>query len=600
MKRWALCMLGFTLAVGLLSCSTSTTSGGSGGGGSNGSNPNSRINPNANPSSFSAGGGTTTLTWSTNTVNISGTLILTYTTGACTTTATINDGVALSPVISGTANATIGATTIFCFRLFQNGTEIDSNALTVTVSGSGGGGGGGGSGSVTATPTVFYADGPLTSLILRIQGTGFTAADSFILSPQTRWATGVTRQFVNSTEWDYFISLDNEHFSPGWLYFTFCPASGTTCATAVPLAFIGNQNTAVVNPSGNLFQLDQAQGLTDPRSNGYVYEFQPSGAGSSAILHANGAGLMGAFYNSIAVDNWYSAWDPLFNLDGAIWSIVAGLPLPHGQISGGVSNLLASSVLDHYACSVFQIVVSNTGSVVCTSDITAGSLIKTAVGPSSLAPWGVAMVRTYNPSATDPTKVASNNYYAVVYARGDAAVRRYDIATALDGSIATITQPKGVILPGFTAQGSNQGVWTEGWWIVAFNPAYTYPTASPLLGKVAVLSRVDRKLAVVDVNNLSQANLFELDLGTADLKALGDPMRLAADPANGKLIVAFADLSGTTPITRFISVDPTVTPLTYTKLASTSTLLASGLAVSIDGSTLFVCMQSTCLAYNNN
>lgn len=599
MKRWAPCLV-LSLLIILVGCS-STSGGGSGSSGSS-----SRINPTASPASFAVGGGTTTLNWSTNSVGISGTLVLTYTTGACTTGSTIDSvgAVTLSPVISGTANATIGATTIFCFHLFQNGTEIDSNALTVTVAGSGGGGGGGGggTGSVTLTPTIFYADGPLTSLILRVQGTGFTSADSYTLRPQARWITGVTPQFVSSTEWDYILTLDDEHFTPGWASFTFCPAAATTCSAAINLAFIGNQNTAVVNSSGSLFQLDQAQGISNPLANGIVYEFQPaagSGSGSATVLQANGVGLMGTFYNSIAVDNWYSAWDPLFNLDGSIYSIVAGLPLAHGQISGGVSNLLASTVLDHFGCSVYQIVVSVTGSVICSSDITAGSAIKTAVGPSSLAPWGVAMVRTYNASTTNPYAVASNNYYAVVYARGDAAVRRYDMGLALDGTISTITQPKGVILPGFTAKGSTQGVFTDGWWIVAFNPAYSYPTASPLLGMVAVLSRPDRKLAVTNVNNLNQANLYTLDLGTTALKALGDPMRLVADQANGKLIVAFADLSGTAPITRFISVDPKVTPLTYTVMTTTSTLMASGLTVSIDGQTLYVCMQNTCSAYDN-
>jgi hypothetical protein len=584
MKQWALCLLVLSLAAGLLSCSSTVS--GSGGG-------TSLVSLTATPSTITSGS-TSTLSWATNTTGLTGTLAL-----------SINNGVGtVSPIVSGAVSVTPAATTTYVATLTQNGTTIAVTTATVTVSGSGGGGGGSSS-TVTAVPQVFYSDGPLSSVTVRILGSGFTSADTFTVAPSL-WGTGnITPHYVNSTEWDYIFTLDSMHFSPGWITFQFCPAASNTCSTssaapaAINLAFIGNQNTAVVNPDGNLFQLSQAQGYVNPLANGYVYEYEPVGSGATTTLYPNGTGaLLGAFYNSIAVDNIASsAWDYLFSLDGTIYSFVASLPLTHGQISGGVSNLTASSVLDHYGCSVYQIVVSATGSVVCTSDITAGSSIKTAVGPSSLAPWGVAMVRTYNASSTDPTQVASNNYYAVVYARGDAAVRRYDFGLATDGSISTITQPKGVVLPEFTTKGSTSGLWTDGWWIVAFNPAYSYPTASPLLGKVAVLSRYDKKLAVLVVDNLTLSMV-----GVVDLNAYGDPIRMAADQTNGRVIIAFANPSSQT--TSFVAVDMTPTlpwsaEPAVTQLTSTATLLATGLAVSPDGTTLYACSRQTCQALAN-
>ena len=108
-------------------------------------------------------------------------------------------------------------------------------------------------------------------------------------------------------------------------------------------------------------------------------------------------------------------------------------------------------------------------------------------------------------------------------------------------------------------------------------------------GRVAVLSRPDKALAIVDVPSITTVQ---------SVTFTGDPIRVAANPALGTAVVAFADpLATGGPVTRFVSVNMTTGAVTA--LTSTSSLLATGLGVSVDGNTIYSCSRSTCEMVTN-
>jgi hypothetical protein len=113
---------------------------------------------------------------------------------------------------------------------------------------------------------------------------------------------------------------------------------------------------------------------------------------------------------------------------------------------------------------------------------------------------------------------------------------------------------------------------TPGWQLVAFK-------SGPALGTAALLSEADNQLVFVDLNKGQEIRRVTIS---------GLPFNLAVDNTNGLVVVAVANL--TTGVSQFERVDPasgTVTPI-----QTTSTLLATGIAVSNDGSSLFVANNS--------
>lgn len=103
----------------------------------------------------------------------------------------------------------------------------------------------------------------------------------------------------------------------------------------------------------------------------------------------------------------------------------------------------------------------------------------------------------------------------------------------------------------------------------------------------AFLSETERVLIFVDLNTGQEFRRVTLS---------GAPFRIAADNANGAVIVASADgVTGSTRFTRIAVTTGAITPLT-----STTSLLAVGLAVSSDGTKLYCAMRDQLQIIANN
>lgn len=511
---------------------------------SNGTSSGPAMAFSASPSTITPGQ-SSTLSWVvTNTKDITGTLVL-----------SINNGVGSVPVGTGSVVVSPAVTTTYVAMLSANGNVIGTATTTVTISGQP---------SPTpssASPSVFFHDNDQgTPVTVAVTGS-FAPTDTLSVSPNIWGAGSVTQSYVGPTEMDYTIPLDSAHYSPGWITLQNCHIGNTGCTTTT-LAFIGNQNALGVYPStGELYQLDQAQGLGTGQ-NGYVREFKPSGTSPVTLLANGSAGPTGVFFNAIAVDN-YSGY---VDLDGSIYSIIAGQAELKGTMTGGV----ASGAVNTVACSVYQANGATAGTLVCTPNMMSPPFT-TASAATSAQPWSIAMVNLNLPGGGEND--------AIVFNRGDAALRRYAVVSS--SGTTTVTQKAGVILPGVTPITGSTGSVTAGWWVVAFNSG-----SSPAAGKAAVLSRPDKLLVLVDLATMNVIRSITLT---------GDPFRIATDETNGNVIVAFAD--PTAGKTTFASVSMTSGNLT--PLTSTTALLATGLAVSPDGKTIYACMRSDCVALKN-
>jgi hypothetical protein len=112
---------------------------------------------------------------------------------------------------------------------------------------------------------------------------------------------------------------------------------------------------------------------------------------------------------------------------------------------------------------------------------------------------------------------------------------------------------------------------------------YTAPAsaAAPGTGIVGLLSQADNVVVLINLKTMTVTGRVTLP---------GIPICLSVDTAHGAVIVASADLDA--GLTRFYNVDVSTGALT--QLTSTSNLLATGLGVSFDGTSLYACMRDQC------
>ena len=108
-----------------------------------------------------------------------------------------------------------------------------------------------------------------------------------------------------------------------------------------------------------------------------------------------------------------------------------------------------------------------------------------------------------------------------------------------------------------------------GWQLAVFH-------SGPRAGIAALLAQADNLLVLMDLPTGQE-------IRRVNLEADSNPFRIAADEANGKLIVALADAE--TGTTKFIAVDPL--DGSVANLEAVAPFLATGLAVSSDGTKLY-------------
>jgi hypothetical protein len=198
--------------------------------------------------------------------------------GAASGSVPCNGSISETPSATGTATYTVTAT--------GPGGTTTSSPVSVTVNPA--------PPVITSiSPTHIYLDRDLIQInAVKMLGSGFIAGGCVVLTPTAAVAYAT---FVSSSEIDFGLVFDTQHWSPGMFtiaYATDCQAAPDS--NSVNLAFLGNQNTLAVGPAG-LFQLDQAQGAPAGQD-GYVREFDLSG---NAVWNF----LAGALINGISFDD---------------------------------------------------------------------------------------------------------------------------------------------------------------------------------------------------------------------------------------------------------------------------------------------------------
>lgn len=352
------------------------------------------------------------------------------------------------------------------------------------------------------------------------------------------------------------LSFDTPHYSPGWVTFSVsCPGGASNSAS---LPFVGNQNTLALSASGELYQLDQAQGAPAGQ-NGFVRIFNPNGT-SSGI----GSFPVGAPANGIAFSD--TTGQVLVSYPGGpvlMYDPVTGMAVNTAGVTPGPSVGVATK--NGLGCATEpqpQPMQGNLSCFVVSLNLFNPPFISVVSGTQ---PWSLAM-------ATLGTETD-----AVVYSRESTEIRRYSVLDVNDST--RITFKGGFTLTGITPENQLQGGVNGGWQVVTF-------TSGLASGVAAFLSQFDRTLVFIDLNSMTELRRVTLQ---------GIPFRIAPDESHGTVIAALADVNA--GLTRFAKVD--VASAAVTNLNSTSSLLTTGLAVSADGRSIYGAMRGELAVLNN-
>jgi hypothetical protein len=399
------------------------------------------------------------------------------------------------------------------------------------------------------TNNLIYADSRLIIGDTQVNGTGFQAGCTLHLGyfGDMPLATGTAPNQIlvklQIAPTNYYPAFDPVSLS--------CPNGNSN---TIWLAFFGNQPTLVIDHSnGLLLQLQQGTGYM------FTFPMGPTGmlasSGSIGVGHGNGiafdeqTGLVGI---SNPVSNGETDW---FKINGQ--------PFVGSGDGGQAGANMAIAAIDGYGLMTeptpgllqcFRLVQSNNP-----------IMFSASVGNE---PWAMATVHLGNEAG------------AIVYSREDTSLWWVSIPTmAVKGSLVL----QGISKASVTRQnGSTIG----GWQVAAFS-------SGPAAGKAVFLSSYDGILVVVDIATMTEVVRVDLvaALGTTEF-----PMRLAADEANGSILVAFADVNA--GLSRFASVNPVTGAVT--PLAATSSLLAVGFGVSTDGTQMYACQLDKCEALSTD
>jgi hypothetical protein len=462
-------------------------------------------------------------------------------------TATISGGTAVAVTSSGVLS-TVGNYTITA--QFTPSDTTDYNvpaAITATL-------------AVTQAPPVLVS---VDKQYVYCEGVGTQCGVQFTLTTADTTATD-TLTFRSpssnndSVSWsrrsatEAVVNVFYNQYAPGWYTFTICRAGGSSCSSAVATAFLAAQNTLAVSATGELYQMDQTETTVGGGITYYIRKFKANDGALTTdgnFPFATPYLISGISYdnttNTVDIDGTFD--DVNGNRTGGALGLnrSAGLPLGTATRNGyGATTQPSTNEFFGYPISGYP----------------NATIINLGNQPSSLA---VGTVGT----ETD----------AFVLCR-DGAVALWK--TSLSSSTTATSVPLTGITPINTVQATNP---TAGGWQVV------YAETGPAAGTIAVLSTPD---AVIDFVN---AATMKESSNPATLTNDGIPVQIASDDVHGNFIVAFAHpqtATITASSTTFVRVDPTTGAVTT--LTSTSTMFASGFAVSPDGNWLYVCSLSAC------
>jgi hypothetical protein len=346
-----------------------------------------------------------------------------------------------------------------------------------------------------------------------------------------------------TTSWEIGMPPDSND-PPGWLDISLStPAGGPGGGTSntIYLAYMRPYNSLVVAGT-NGYQLIPGSGT--------IQYSLPSG---TEITEGGGS----VDPNGIAVDDktgdlLTSTWANL-NADVGVsdssMNFLGGVAVTDGQPVGGVaagSGYGCISIPGDGALSIFPFIFPTAGTI----------QITTPPGPRTGSSPGPISMTTINGQPT-----------CIVYDLIDQTISEVQLTETLFVPSMQLLQtfPLSNLITYNHAVNSST---TPGWQLVAFK-------SGPALGTAALLSEADNQLVFIDLNKGKE--IRRVTIG-------GLPFNIAVDNKNGLVVVAIANPA--TGVSQFDRVDPATGAVTT--IQNTSTLLATGIAVSDDGNDLFV------------
>ena len=395
----------------------------------------------------------------------------------------------------------------------------------------------------SVSPSAFDSLGGISLVSVQIKGVGFYPGGIVhfgVFGDSSPMPQGVDPQ---TTTWTIAMPPDSND-PPGWLDISLStPAGGAGggSSNTIYLAYMQSYNSLVV-AGNNGYQLV-------PKS-GTIHYGLPSGTEIN-----KGSGTVDP--DGIAVDEktgnvlestWANLITDVFVFDSSLnllGGVAASDKNPVGAVGAG-SGHGCISIPNDGALSIFPFIFPTVGSI----------QIITPPGPKTGSSPGPISMTTIGGQPT-----------CIVYDLTDQTISEVQVAEtlAIPSMQLLRTFPLSNLMTYSQAVHSSN---TPGWQLVAFK-------SGPALGTAALLSEADNQLVFVDLNKGQEIRRVTIS---------GLPFNLAVDNTNGLAIVALANPS--MGVSQFERVDPASG--TITSIQSTSTLLATGIAVSDDGTSLFV------------
>ncbi len=196
-------------------------------------------------------------TLSVSTITSGGTVTFTAPTVASSTTVTLTATSVQDATKSLTVTITVGPLVPAITSIVPDWLYLDGNVLVVGGIQINGSGFAAGETQNIGTPDLGTPNAPLYAPLVLAQG---TASNQVVIS----------------------LPFGSNRYSPGWFDFSMTTVQGNG-SNVRRMAFVGDQNLLAIGPTGELFQLDQAQGLTPTSSNGFVRKFKKDGTADGSF-----------------------------------------------------------------------------------------------------------------------------------------------------------------------------------------------------------------------------------------------------------------------------------------------------------------------------
>jgi hypothetical protein len=418
----------------------------------------------------------------------------------------------------------------------------------------------------SVTPPLIYLEhgaiiGGQPGAIL-INGSGFAPGDVSVTCLGSLCGGITLPQGINASTLGFDAAFEGPTYDPGWIDYHVTTPDGKS-SNVKSLAFLGAENLLALTATRAF--------VYDPSGNGYIRRFNLSDGSS------DGAFTWGSFPASIAIDDLTGL--VIFSADDARLGMIMFTQDPVPVDFGGGVSIYFSSASTSDDGNAPTSVVAKSG-IACVAEPANGQIACASL--TSLADVN------YTPPMT-PATVGKNPWPMVMssacvageldgftYSRDDQTLWKFVTGPGGMPGTVTTTVKGSLALSGFAIPANLY--LAGGWYLVVLEPSSGGCTIALLAPKVDAQNNITFSVAFFDGVTMQQ-------IAIAD-NLPQSSFRLAADNAHGSVIVAYADTDAR--LTRFVKVDTTGA---VTTLGSATDILAVGLQVSPDGTSIYGAMQ---------